>query len=141
MRLEHINLVVTEIEPTMNFLKIAFPHWRVRGSGNSPWYGKPRTWLHFGDDDTYIALSDNGVGEPRDLTQHAPGLAHIAFVVDDIEGIMARYTGHGIKASVALNTGPARKNVYYIDPAGLEFEFVEYTSDIPSERNAYEADI
>lgn len=138
MRLEHVNLVVCEIEPTMDFLKIAFPHWRVRGSGNSPWYGKPRKWLHFGDDETYIALSDNGEGAPRDLTQHAPGLAHIAFVVDDIDGIVSRYKEQGIDASVALGTGPSRKNVYYIDPAGLEFEFVEYTSDIPSERHAYD---
>lgn len=137
MKLEHVNIVVTEIEPTQNFLKIAFPHWRVRGSGRSPWYGKPRTWLHFGDDETYIALSDNGEGTQRDLTQHAPGLAHIAFIVDDIEGLMARYTAQGIEPAVALETDPARKNVYYIDPAGLEFEFVQYTSDIPAQRNAY----
>ena len=30
---------------------------------------------------------------------------------------------------------PYRKNVYFIDPAGFEVEFVEYFSDIPSERN------
>lgn len=138
MRIEHVNLVVTEIEPTLEFLKIAFPHWKVRGSGQSPWSGKSRTWLHFGEENTYITLNDNGEGEARDLAGHAPGLAHIGFVVDDIEGVMARYSAKNIMPNVDLASTPARKNVYYVDPAGLEFEFVQYTSDIPSERNDYE---
>ena len=58
VRLEHANLVVTDIEPTLSFLKTAFPHWRVRGGGDGTWSGKPRKWLHFGDDEFYIALSD-----------------------------------------------------------------------------------
>ena len=138
MRLEHINLVVSEIEPTTSFLKIAFPHWQVRGQGNSPWYGKPRTWLHFGEDDFYIALSDNGEGENRDLTKHEPGLAHIGFVVEDMDGIIARYTLQNIEPSSGPTVGTSRKNVYFIDPTGLEFEFTEYLSDIPSERHNYD---
>ena len=138
MKLEHVNIVVTEIQPTVGFLKIAFPHWRVRGSGQSPWYGKPRTWLHFGDDETYIALSDNGEGAPRDLEAHKPGLAHIGFIVDDLDGLMLRYREHGIEPSVELTVGDSRKNVYYVDPANLEFEFVQYLSDIPARRNAYD---
>ena len=30
---------------------------------------------------------------------------------------------------------PFRKNVYFVDPAGFEVEFVECLSDIPAERN------
>lgn len=137
MRIEHINLVVREIEPTMDFLKIAFPHWKVRGSGKSDWYGKPRTWLHFGEEDSYIALSDNGEGESRDLKGHKPGLAHIGFVVDDVDGIIARYADHGISPSSDKSEGLSRKNVYFTDSAGIELEFVQYTSDIPSERHDY----
>ena len=138
MRLEHINLVVTEIDSTVAFLKIAFPHWRVRGQGNSPWYGKPRTWLHFGEDDFYIALSDNGEGENRNLKGHRPGLAHIGFVIDDMDGLIARYHKQGIEPAIGLTVGSSRKNVYYIDAAGLEFEFTQYLSDIPSERHNYD---
>ena len=138
MRIEHINLVVRDIEPTLEFLKIAFPHWEIRGSGQSDWYGKPRTWLHFGEDDSYIALSDNGEGAGRDLTGHKPGLAHIGFVVDDLDGIMARYAAKGIAPSVDLTEIPARKNVYYVDPAGIELEFVQYLSDLPAERHNYD---
>jgi len=139
MRIEHVNLVLNEIEPTMDFLKIAFPDWKVRGQGRSEWYGKPRTWLHFGEDDFYIALSDNGEGEPRDLAGHKLGLAHIGFTVDDLDGLMRRYQENGVDPSVALTVGPSRKNVYYVDPAGIEFEFVEYTSDISAERHNYES--
>ena len=137
MRIEHINLVVCEIAPTLGFLKIAFPHWIVRGSGQSDWYGKPRTWLHFGEDDFYIALSDNGEGEGRDLKGHKPGLAHVGFVVDDLDGIIARYTAKGVAPSVDITEIPARKNVYYVDPAGIELEFVQYLSDLPHERHDY----
>lgn len=138
MRIEHVNLVVTEIEPTMAFLKIAFPHWQIRGQAQSHWYDKPRTWLHFGEDNFYIALSDNGEGENRDLTKHAPGLAHIGFVIDDMDGLIARYREQNIEPSVDLTVGRSRKNVYYIDPAGFEFEFVQYLSDIPAERHNYD---
>ncbi len=139
MRIEHINLVVTEIEPTMAFLKIAFPHWKIRGQGDSHWYGKPRTWLHFGEDDFYIALSNNGEGKNRDLTKHDPGLAHIGFVVDDLDGVIKRYHLQGIAPSQGPTEELARKNVYFIDPSGLEFEFTQYLSDIPAERHNYDA--
>jgi len=38
-----------------------------------------------------------------------------------------------------FNHGPEhsfRQNLYYIDPNGVEVEFVEYMSDEPRERNA-----
>ncbi len=136
IRLEHANLVVNDIEPTLSFLQAAFPHWQVRASGPSTWYGKPRKWLHFGDDFTFITLNDNGDGAPRDLTGHAPGLAHLGFTVTNIERLIERLERKGYTPSVALDTQGYRRNVYYIDPAGLEFEFIEYLSDDPVERNA-----
>jgi catechol 2,3-dioxygenase-like lactoylglutathione lyase family enzyme len=136
IHLEHANLVVNDIEPTLTFLQAAFPHWRERASGSSTWYGKPRKWLHFGDDFTFITLNDNGDGAPRDLEGHAPGLAHLGFTVTDIERLVERLKSKGYTPSVALDTQGYRRNVYYIDPAGLEFEFIEYLSDDPAERNA-----
>ncbi|PHS24742.1 MAG: glyoxalase [Robiginitomaculum sp.] len=138
VRLEHANLVVNDIEPTLAFLKAAFPHWQVRASGPSIWYGKPRKWLHFGDDYTYITLNDNGDGVPRDLAGHAPGLAHLGFIVTNIDRLIERLKRHGYTPSVGLDTVAHRRNVYFIDPAGLEFEFVEYLSDDPAERNVSE---
>ena len=139
MHLEHINLVVSDIDASLEFYQAAFPHWRVRGSGQGPWYGKPRTWLHFGDDSSYITFNDNGVGENRDLTGHQVGLAHFGFVTDNLEALVKRLAEAGFDVDKDGAGEPFRSNVYYIDPAGYEVEFVEYHSDLPEERNLYAA--
>lgn len=137
-RLEHANIVVTRIEPTVAFLAAAFPEWRVRGEGAGEWNGKARRWLHFGDDDFYVTLNDNGEGAPRDLKGHAPGLAHLGFVVSSLDEVIARLKKAGHEPSQWGPEHPHRRNVYYIDDEGLEFEFVEYFSDRPEEKNRYD---
>lgn len=136
-KIEHANLVVTSIEPTLKFLQAAFPEWQVRGEGAGDWNGKPRRWLHVGDDEFYITLNDNGEGAQRDLDGHAPGLAHIGFEVSSLDEVIDRLTGAGYEIDLVGAPHPYRRNVYYIDPEGLEFEFVEYLSDNPEEKNRY----
>ena len=137
IRLEHVNLVVKDIDTTLRFLQTAFPDWRVRGRGESEWYGHKRNWLHVGTDDYYITLNDGGEGENRDLRGHAPGLAHIGFCVDDMDGISQRLQDAGFEIATIGADHPHRKTVYFHDPAGFEFEFIEYLSDRPEERNLY----
>ena len=55
MYLEHVNLVVADMDAMLHFYRAAFPHWRIRDEGAGEWYGKPRKWLHFGDDYHYLA--------------------------------------------------------------------------------------
>jgi catechol 2,3-dioxygenase-like lactoylglutathione lyase family enzyme len=138
IHLEHINLVVKDIEKALKFYRVVFPHWSIRGGGQSEWYGKLRNWLHFGDDYHYLAFGDNGVGENRDLKQHQVGLAHFAYVTDNLQDLVGRLKLAGYEPSVALDIGEHRGNVYYLDPDGFEIEFVEYFSDIPDNRNEYE---
>lgn len=135
MRLEHINLVVKDLDVALNFYKAAFPHWRVRVSGEGDWYGKERTWLHFGDDYNYLSLNDNGAGEGRDLEGHSPGLAHFAFETNDIEGLVKRMVDNNFHPRIIGPDNAYRKNVYFIDPDGNEIEFIEYMSDLPEHRN------
>lgn len=135
VHLEHINLVVDDIPAMLKFYQAAFPHWKVRTSGSGDWYGKPRNWLHFGDDYQYIALSDNGEGKNRDLSGHQIGLAHFAYVTDNIDAIINRLTAAGYPVAKQGAEEPFRKNIYFFDPAGFEVEFVEYLSDLPEERN------
>ncbi len=135
MQLEHINLVVNDISKTLDFYEAAFPHWRVRDEGDSPWYGKPRKWLHFGDDYQYLTFNDNGEGEPRDLTGHQPGLAHFAFVTNNIDAVVERLANAGYDIAKDGADEPHRRNVYFIDPNGIEVEFVQYLSDLPAQRN------
>ena len=138
IRFEHANLVVTDIAATLDFIQTALPDWRVRGQGRMEWHGKPRRWLHVGDDDYYLTLNDDGDGANRDLTGHTPGLAHLAFVVDDLNGVIERLEAKGYRIDIAAADHPFRKNVYFLDPAGFQFEFVEYLSDDPHERNRYD---
>ena len=135
LHLEHVNLVVSDIPATLVFYQAAFPHWRVRDSGASEWAGKPRQWLHFGDDYQYLTFNDNGVGDNRDLTGHQTGLAHFAFVVSDLDALMSRLETAGFAPAKDGADEPYRRNTYYIDPAGFEVEFVQYLSDIPEQRN------
>lgn len=135
LHLEHLNLVVRDMDETLAFYRAAFPHWDIRTSGSGKWYGTPRNWLHFGDDYQYLAFSDNGQGEMRDLESLEVGLAHFAFVVADIDALSKRLTDAGFAIAIELNVEPHRKNIYFIDPTGYEVEFVEYLSDLPDQRN------
>ena len=117
MYLEHVNLVVANMDATLNFYRAAFPHWRVRDEGQGEWYGKPRKWVHFGDDHHYLALSDHGEGESRSLEGHSVGLAHFAYVTDNLDAVVARLSNAGYAVAKAGATEPFRKNVYFIDPA------------------------
>lgn len=139
IHLEHINLVVKDINKSLEFYQIIFPHWSIRGGGESEWYGKPRNWLHFGDDYQYIAFADDGVGDNRDLKGHQVGLAHFAYVTDNIRDLVKRLDKAGYQPSVALDleSYQEKANVYYLDNDGFEVEFVQYLNDDPKIRNQY----
>jgi len=137
LRLEHLNLVVRDIEESLKFYRAAFPHWRLRGGDKTEWYGKPRNWIHFGDDYNYLSLSDTGEGKNRDLTGHTVGLAHIGFVTENLAALIKRLAHAGFEVDKG-GESQFRNNAYFIDPDGYEVEFVEYLTDLPAERNGYE---
>ncbi|QBG36196.1 VOC family protein [Litorilituus sediminis] len=135
--LEHLNLVVSDIEKSLAFYRAAFPHWHVRGGDEGQWYGKKRNWVHFGDDYQYLSLNDNGEGQNRDLTGHQIGLSHFAFVTSDIKGVIKRLAAAGFDIDKDGAEDDYRENAYFIDPDGYEVEFVQYHSDVPELRNRY----
>ncbi len=137
IRLEHANLVVKDISATLDFIQTAFPDWKIRGRGEMTWHGKPRRWLHVGDDDYYLTLNDDGEGENRDLSGHTPGLAHLGFVIDDVDSVIERLEAKGFEIDIEGAEHPFRKTVYFVDPAGFQFEFMQYLSDVPEEKNLY----
>lgn len=137
MHLEHLNLVVKDIPRALQFYQAAFPHWQVRGGGEASWYGKPRNWLHFGDDYQYLTLNDGGEGNNRDLTGHQVGLAHFAFITNQLDKVIDRLAQAGFAVAKQGVDDPYRRNVYFVDADGFEVEFIEYLSDLPIERNRY----
>lgn len=128
--LEHIHVNVESIARTEAFLRAATPELRRRGGGDAEGYGP---WIHLGTDDCYIALTERAGSRPM------PALRHIGLVVDDIEALVTRLSAAGFEPAdpSSLDSHPYRRRVYYIDGNGLDWEFVQYLSEDPAQRNDY----
>lgn len=136
MRLEHVNIVVKDMEATLKFYQAAFPHWFIRAQGNNNWYGTDRKWCHFGDDYNFITFNDNGQSEARELHSNNLGLAHLGFEVVNLDAVELRLQHVGFEHSHKGPKHQFRRNTYFIDPSGMEVEFVQYISEIPEQRNS-----
>jgi catechol 2,3-dioxygenase-like lactoylglutathione lyase family enzyme len=137
VRMEHANLCVRDIDATIRFLQSAFPEFRVRA--DRPGMNGDR-WVHIGTDDTYIALT----GATDDLESQwepyagRPGMNHLGYEVDDADALRARMLAAGYQESTVPNKHRHRRRVYFLDPDGNDWEFVQYFSSDASERNDYE---
>jgi extradiol dioxygenase family protein len=135
--MEHANIIVSSIDEAKKFLKLAFPEFEHRGEGKSP--GK--RWEHFGTAETYVALEEMDESTSTDRKpHHDPGINHIGFVVEDVEGMAEKLAGAGFRSGDVHieGEGPYRKRVYIFDGVGNEWEFVEYLTDDSSKANVYE---
>lgn len=137
-RLEHANLTVRDIDATVRFLQTAFPQFRIRFDGINPKNGK--RFVHVGTDESYIALTQSDKEPQQQRTPYSglPGVDHLAFEVDDADALRERLASAGYKDSTVPNNHPYRKRVYFNDPDGNDWEFIQYLSDDPAERHDYE---
>lgn len=136
VRLEHANLIVRDVDAAVRFVTAAFPDFRVRREG----IHRGRRWLHVGTDDTYLALNQ-ATAEPAETWEPysgKPGLNHLGYEVDDVEALRVRLAQAGFEESTVPNSHPHRRRVYFYDADGNDWEFVQYFSDDPAERNDYE---
>ena len=134
VRLEHANLSVYDIDAMIRFLRAAFPEFRIRRDATE---ADGLRWVHLGTDDTYIALNQAKV--PRGMTHKGTPLNHLAYEVADVEMLRSRLRAAGYQENTLVpNTHRYRKRLYFYDPEGNEWEFVQYLSDDPAKRNDYE---
>jgi catechol 2,3-dioxygenase-like lactoylglutathione lyase family enzyme len=135
-RLEHANLTVRDIDAVVGFIVTAFPEFRLRHDGIG---ADGNRWVHVGTDDTYLALSLAA----RDTAPQAPpyqghaGLNHLAYEVDDVDAVRARLRAAGFLESGLADAHPHRRRVYFYDPDGNDWEFVQYLVDDPRARHDY----
>lgn len=131
--LEHANITVNNLQEAIRFFQSAFPHFKVRGGGNDM-----REWIHIGDDDTYIAINQ---AKQRDLkvdkNYDKIGINHLGFVVQDVEKIANNLLSCGYKRDFPKEVEQFRIRDYFADADGNQYEFVQYLSDKPEEKNAY----
>jgi catechol 2,3-dioxygenase-like lactoylglutathione lyase family enzyme len=136
VRLEHANLCVRDIDAMIRFLRTAFPEFRVRADRSDR---DGSRWVHIGTDDTYVALT-RATGEREPLWQPyegLPGVNHLGYEVEDAEALRARMLAAGYEESTVPNNHPHRRRVYFLDSDGNDWEFVQYRSAHPAERNDY----
>lgn len=135
-RLEHANLVVRDIDGIIRFIQAALPDFRIRHDETEE---DGSRWVHIGTDDFYLTLNQAS-GEPaEDWVPYSgkPGVNHLGFEVDDAESVRKRLQAAGYRDSTYPNDHPYRRRVYFNDPEGNDWEFVQYLSDDPAERNDY----
>lgn len=135
-KLEHINLHVGSIDETLKFLRCAFPEFQIRFDSQEH---EEKRWAHFGDANTYFALyqADETLKEKRQLYSATPGVNHFGLVVDDVELIRQRLEEEGYQESTVPNNHHGRKRIYFFDPDGNDWEFIQYLSLEETERNDY----
>ena len=137
IRLEHANLLVHDIDCMVRFLQTAFPSFVIRHDETDAdgW-----RWVHIGTDDTYIALNQAWKIPAEQWIPYdgKPGLNHLGYEVEDVETLQDRMKEAGYRESTVSNNHPHRKRVYFYDPEGNDWEFIQYFSADPAERNDYE---
>lgn len=131
--LEHANVNTKSIDRMVAFLTLALPNYRVRGGGDAEDGGR---WVHIGSDDTYLALNEPGPSANA-AAANEPFLNHLGFVVNDAESLRRRLLDAGYEESYIAEPHPYRRRVYFLDPDGNEWEFVEYHASDPAKRNQY----
>ena len=137
IRLEHANLCVHDIDAIIKFLRTAFPEFRIRQDRVD---ADGKRWVHVGIDEAYLALNPANADEKPLGNPYSgrPGLNHLGFEVDDADALRERMIAAGYEESCPLVTHAHRIRVYFFDPEGNDWEFVQYLSDDPAERHEYE---
>lgn len=138
--LEHANLTVASAEKTIHFLGTAFPEWKVRGSGKRQQKPSQGNWVHFGNNDFYMALQENDLHlAHNDEFYVNDGINHLGFVIEDMAELLIRMQAAGYKPTDVsdLDGHPFRKRAYFFDGNGFEWEFVQYLSEAQEQRNDY----
>lgn len=141
IQLDHINIVVSDLETAKNFfVKLGFKEEtrsRISGERFTAVTGLP----YF--DAEFVALSLPGSTMNVELIRYASpvggkdslisrpnqlGFRHMAFAVDDIEAEVARLKAQGVQfeSDIQVWEKTGKKLVYFYGPDGIILEFAEY---------------
>jgi catechol 2,3-dioxygenase-like lactoylglutathione lyase family enzyme len=121
MRLEHVNLTVTDVDRSTRFYQDLFD-FKVRWQGST---GGGTPAVHIGGDSFYLALFETDRAGRAPYDYGAVGVNHFGFVVDDLDEIVRRLDAQDIECHLTADYEPGRR-AYFFDPDGHEIEVVEY---------------
>lgn len=135
VKLEHANLSVTDVAATTRFITTALPDLDVRGEGLD---GAGRPWRHVGNAHFYVALQAVDENPSRAPYGNTVGMNHLGWEVDDVDALEARMRDAGFEPNMHADAHPARRRVYFYDPDGNDWEFVQYLTDDLDARHSYD---
>lgn len=131
--LEHNNITVNNLEEAIKFLQTAMPEFEVRGEGAD----NQRRWAHIGTDESYVALTETTAEVEGSDSYLQHGFNHMGFVVTDVRAVGKRLREAGYRNNYPFTEHQHRLRDYFLDADGNEYEFIQYLSDKPEERNSY----
>jgi catechol 2,3-dioxygenase-like lactoylglutathione lyase family enzyme len=138
MRLQHVGLVVSDLERSRRFYGGALGLEEVARPPNFTFSG---AWFRFGGTEVHLlaeADTTGGAGQTDPGAGAAQGLcAHLALEVDHLDAACVRLAEH----DVALEGGPMPRGdgyvqVFFRDPDGYVLELFEWTGDDQSDAPA-----
>lgn len=130
---EHANITVADLDQAIVFLQTAVPEFAVRHQGQSSY-----RWCHIGTEHSYIALQEVVERTEPDRTPYVDvGINHIGIVVEDSYVVEQRLLAAGYRINELREDNEYRRRVYFFDPSGNEWEFIQYFSADPAQRNHY----
>ena len=131
--LEHNNITVNNLEEAVKFIQTAMPEFEVRGEGAD----NQRRWAHIGTNQSYVALTETTADVEGSDSYLKHGFNHMGFVVSDVKAVGERLREAGYRNSYPFTEHQHRLRDYFLDADGNEYEFIQYLSEKPSERNSY----
>jgi lactoylglutathione lyase len=138
----HTGLQVESLERSVQFYREVFGfeqvfQWNPRAVYIGELVGYPEVDLHAAilrmpDSETFLELLEyrNVERHPVDTRTANPGTAHVAFFVEDLDGLYEDLRAKGVasvSAPVTPTIGPnaGGRAVYMIDPDGIRIELIE----------------
>jgi catechol 2,3-dioxygenase-like lactoylglutathione lyase family enzyme len=135
MRLQHVGLVVSDLERSRRFYAGALGLEEVPRPPNFAFDG---AWFRFGGTELHL-LSDahatGGAGQPEPGAGVERGMTHhLAIEVDDLDGACSRLAEHGVPlAGGPMPRGDGYLQVFFRDPDGHVLECFEHTGEDQSD--------
>lgn len=137
IRIEHANFTVQDLDDAIELFQVLWPEAGVRCRATTEGMNGEFEWVHFGDDDTYVALQESPQKVDFYPSPHVKDFySHLGFEVTDLAAIVAQLESMGYVPVMQADV-EARKRAYFLDRSGNYFELVEYLSDDPALRNQY----
>lgn len=125
IHLEHVFMAIHDAATSLAFYRKVFPDWIVRWEGSTEEGGR---WIHFGPEGHgqpgYLSLHESRSAGAPDAPYSSLRIQHVGFAHPDVEALAARLAKDGIH--LKNRAGDERyRRIYYVDPDGIELEFVQ----------------